>query len=224
MSLARAWTRQLYGASGAAVLVPGTVLIALVLLALAGGFGRLGSLGQAVAGPSVPAGPPLIGTVSHASTNAIAGPPVIAATAGAVAAPSTTAVTPTGAVVAPIAGGSATTGIGIGTGGAVGHSGRGSGSGSGGSIQSRGHGGSGRPGSGSGTGGSGGHPTLWDGVTKLGTSVTNKLPAPVSALGGQVLQSVGSTLDKILPVPGGNTGGGQAAAAPKSLLSALNHL
>jgi hypothetical protein len=55
MSLARAWTRQLYRASGAALMVPASVIASLAVLALAGGFGRLGALGQALSGPSVPA-------------------------------------------------------------------------------------------------------------------------------------------------------------------------
>ena len=38
VSVARAWTRQLCGASGVALLVPGAVSLALVLLAVAGGF------------------------------------------------------------------------------------------------------------------------------------------------------------------------------------------
>jgi hypothetical protein len=51
MSLARAWRRQLYGASTAALIVPAAMLAALVVLALGGGFGRVGVLGQIFAGP-----------------------------------------------------------------------------------------------------------------------------------------------------------------------------
>src|SRR5437763_9703791 len=58
MSLARAWRRQLSEAWTAAVLVPGTMLAALLVLALAGGFGRIAAVGQAFAGPSVPAHAP----------------------------------------------------------------------------------------------------------------------------------------------------------------------
>ena len=54
VTLARSWTRQLFGASGAALLVPGAIAAALVVLAFAGGFGRLSSLGQALSGPSLP--------------------------------------------------------------------------------------------------------------------------------------------------------------------------
>ena len=51
MSLARAWRRQLYGASSAALIVPSAMLAALVVLALGGGFNQVGVLGQIFAGP-----------------------------------------------------------------------------------------------------------------------------------------------------------------------------
>src|SRR5436305_12841431 len=54
MSLARAWLRELSGASGVALVVPATIVVALALLGIAGGFGGLSALGQALAGPSVP--------------------------------------------------------------------------------------------------------------------------------------------------------------------------
>jgi hypothetical protein len=54
MSLARAWRRQLYGASSAALIVPSAMLAALVVLALGGGFGHVGVLGQIFAGPPGP--------------------------------------------------------------------------------------------------------------------------------------------------------------------------
>jgi len=55
MSLARAWRRQLYGASSAALIVPSAMLAALLVLALGGGFGQVGVLGQIFAGPPAPA-------------------------------------------------------------------------------------------------------------------------------------------------------------------------
>jgi len=61
MSLARAWTRQLYGASGAAVLAPATIIAAVAVLAVGGGFPGLGPLGQLFAVPAVPAGRPTPG-------------------------------------------------------------------------------------------------------------------------------------------------------------------
>ena len=54
MSLARAWRRQLFGASSAALIVPSAMLAALLVLALGGGFGSIGVLGQLFAGPSLP--------------------------------------------------------------------------------------------------------------------------------------------------------------------------
>jgi hypothetical protein len=54
MSLARAWTRQLFGASSAALIVPSATLGALLVLALGGGFRQVGVLGQIFAGPPAP--------------------------------------------------------------------------------------------------------------------------------------------------------------------------
>jgi DNA polymerase-3 subunit gamma/tau len=54
MSLAREWRRQLYGASTAALIVPFAMLAALVVLALGGGFGQIGVLGQIFSGPPAP--------------------------------------------------------------------------------------------------------------------------------------------------------------------------
>jgi hypothetical protein len=54
MTLARAWTRQLYGAGSVALLAPVTIIAALVVLALSGGFGGLSALGQLLSGPAVP--------------------------------------------------------------------------------------------------------------------------------------------------------------------------
>ncbi|MBV9605011.1 MAG: hypothetical protein JO027_07890, partial [Solirubrobacterales bacterium] len=54
MTLARAWRRQLYGASSAALIVPSAMLAALLVLALGGDFRQVGVLGQIFAGPPVP--------------------------------------------------------------------------------------------------------------------------------------------------------------------------
>jgi hypothetical protein len=54
MSLARAWRRQLYGASSVALIVPSAMLAALLVLALGGGFGQVGVLGQIFGGPPAP--------------------------------------------------------------------------------------------------------------------------------------------------------------------------
>src|SRR6185312_12180962 len=50
----RAWRRQLYGASSVALIVPSAMLAALIVLALGGGFGQVGVLGQIFAGPPAP--------------------------------------------------------------------------------------------------------------------------------------------------------------------------
>ncbi|HUZ29847.1 MAG TPA: hypothetical protein VMU90_11430, partial [Solirubrobacteraceae bacterium] len=55
MVLARAWRRRMFGALGAAVLAPGMMIGALVVLAVAGGFASVGALSQAFSGPEVPA-------------------------------------------------------------------------------------------------------------------------------------------------------------------------
>jgi hypothetical protein len=39
-------------------------------------------------------------------------------------------------------------------------------------------------------------------VVGVGTSVTSQVPGPAGKLATQVLQSVGSTVDHILPLPG----------------------
>ncbi len=54
MSLARAWRRQLYGVSSVALIVPSAMLAAVIVLALGGGFGQVGILGQIFAGPPAP--------------------------------------------------------------------------------------------------------------------------------------------------------------------------
>jgi hypothetical protein len=54
MTLARAWRRQLYGASSAALIVPSAMLGALLVLVLGGGFAQVGVLGQIFAGPPAP--------------------------------------------------------------------------------------------------------------------------------------------------------------------------
>ena len=67
MTLARAWTRQLLGASGAALLVPGAVAVALISLVASGGFARIADLGQAVSGPAA-------STLPRADSGAATGP------------------------------------------------------------------------------------------------------------------------------------------------------
>src|SRR6266567_809934 len=85
MPLVRAWRRGLSGASGAALLVPGEIFAALLLIALAGSFGRLGGLGQAFTGPAAPGRTP-VASAAHgpagrapALLSVVAGPAVAAA-------------------------------------------------------------------------------------------------------------------------------------------------
>jgi hypothetical protein len=204
MSLARAWTRQLYGASGAALLVPGTIVVALALLGLAGGFGQLGSLGQAFAGPGVPGGAQ-VAAKFHGSTAKTPLVPVPSrtpvSTGAALISSSSTTVNP--------AGGSPATGS---------RGQRGSGpAGFGGGTGSRG-GSSGHNGGGSGPGGSGrtttpptttppptAHPTIVDGVVNVGTAITKALPGPVGSVATTLLQNLGKSVDKILPPSHGSS-------------------
>lgn len=206
MSFGRAWTRQLFGVSAAAVLAPGAVVIALVLLAVTGGFGRLGALSQVLAGPGLPSAPSLAhhpgrAGAHRAATGTAAGlPPVVPAP------PVLVARAPGGAAGGAGAGAGPGPGSGAGSGGSGGQGQSGGGGlGSGGSGGPGGRsGGSGGSGESGGTGGGGTapapSPTLWDSVTSAGTAVTSQLPGPLGAVGTQLVQSVGATLDQLLPL------------------------
>ncbi len=222
MSLARAWTRLLFGASGAALLVPGTIACALMVLALAGGFARLGSIGQALSGPATPASLQAAGAAN--SSRAAANLRVALAAVGA----SRAGLARAGATgTSGARAGSLATGSGKGGAGASGGSGRNgsSGGGSGGGGAGPGGSGGGSGGGGSGGGGSGGgggsvgggsvgpggqgggggvtqpppRTTVVDGVLGVGTSVTSRVPGPVGSLATQMLQSVGGAVDRLLP-------------------------
>jgi hypothetical protein len=54
MNMERAWRWQLYRGSAVALMAPAAVVAALTVLALAGGFSRLASLGQILSGPPAP--------------------------------------------------------------------------------------------------------------------------------------------------------------------------
>lgn len=43
-------------------------------------------------------------------------------------------------------------------------------------------------------------PTVGSGVVAIGTSITGRLPGPVGTVAAQTLQSVGSTVDRVLPL------------------------
>lgn len=187
--------RQLFGASGAALLAPGAVALALVALAMAGGFGQLSDLSQAFAGPATP------GPVTAPGVRAAAGAggavlPVVRAVAPAA---------PAGVAVGgarPVRGGHAVAAGPLAGIGPVGTSGPGSGSsgtGSSGTGTGSGSGAGGQP-----SGGSGSGQTLVDKVVSAGTSVTSQLPGPLGATATNVLQSVGNGVNSILP-PGASS-------------------
>jgi hypothetical protein len=209
MSLARAWMRQLFGASGMALLVPGTIACALVVLAFAGGFSRLGSIGQALSGPAAPLGAASAGARASerlAQTLVNLGRGGFGGRASGGVAASTGS---PGASRRAVSHGR-THGAGAGPGGR-------SGGGSGGSG-SRGRGGSGS-GSGSGRGSPGGGgrgsgtptppsapnppttPSVSDRIVSAVTAITAKLPGAVGSVATATLQSLGSTLNRVLPVP-----------------------
>lgn len=161
------------------------------VLALAGGFGRLASIGQAFSAPAVPVTSALAVPASH---------PYPAPLPGRAAGTNVAAVTgPSGAApVAPQGAGAAT--------------------GGGETVQAGGSGGSfGEVQTGSGGQGAlGGRTTtppaqvpppvtapqpcgtIVDGVVGVGTSVTAPLTGPIGSLATQALQSLGSTIDRIL--------------------------
>jgi hypothetical protein len=210
MSLARAWRRKLFGASGAALLVPGTIAAAFGVLALAGGFGHLGSLGEVFSGPSIPAAIQPKPNAPGASGRAIRAALHIGAT--------TTTARPGGPTrmvaarsVAPTGSPSRTDTI-QGTTGSGGHSGSG-GTTSHGSPPPAPRPPSPQP---SPTAPAPAAPapppptpptkTPIDGVVAVGTSVTQQVPGPVGTLATQTLQSAGATLDQILRTPAAGAG------------------
>jgi hypothetical protein len=210
MSVARVWTRQLCGASGVALLVPGAVALALVLLAVAGGFGQLGDLSQALAGPSAPASTAGPGVAATAHTGgailpvatATAARPGVAAGAPGIAGRGRAGgrhVNP-GAGTGPVA----TTGPGRGS----------TGTGSTGTGTGAPVGGGGQPPTGS------GH-TLIDGVVSVGTSVTSQLPGAAGSITTGLLQSVGKGVDSILPGNGASSAVAGASSAVAGASSAV---
>jgi hypothetical protein len=230
MSLARAWRRQLFGASGAALLVPGTIAGALVVLALAGGFSRLGAIGQALSGPAAPVSLAAMDTGAARASAHLRGALAALGPGRAPAVGSPAAARGSGGTAS---GGGASSGSGTGNPG-VGGSGHGGAGGSGGTGGSRGGSGGTPGGSGSGSGagagaGSGGGgagapgapPTVVDGVVSASTKVTANVPGPVGTVATTTLQALGSTLDRVLPLrlPGGGAAGmAVTGAPPKSLL------
>jgi hypothetical protein len=200
MSLARAWRRQLYGASGVALIFPSAMLAALVVLALGGGFSQVGVLGQIFAGPpALGAGAASGGGGGSAARVAARSLPVIPAVAisrrparrfipaGGPSSPGVSRQTG-GAGAAPIVTGAPIR-----------------------STPRPGPGAPSRPAQGSGSSGSGSpgsespsptpqpKQTLVDPVVTVVTQVTQQLPPPVGPAATQAVQAAGSAADGILP-------------------------
>jgi hypothetical protein len=199
MTLARAWTRQLCGAWGVALLAPATMIVALTVLALGGGFGGLSALGQLVSGPAVPVGSTALGARST-PRSAPALLPVVPAGAATPHAASRTPIRL--AATAPAATHTAAPGPAAGRGGG------------GQRVGSGGHGATTSPPAApprtptAPTQPAPAPPTaptttnpvsaIVNQVVAVGVSVTNALPAPVAAIGTGVLDSLGQTLNTLL--------------------------
>jgi hypothetical protein len=188
MTLARAWTRQLYTASAAALLVPGTIAGALVLLAFAGGFGQLGALGQALSGPAVPS------ALRSAVIRSSSGPsPVLARILANAVPTATTAAVSHGASTSVAAPRGSVGGVSVQLGGGVGSATQSQQSNPGGaSVHTQ------SPGPG---GGSSPTQTPVNQVVSNGQAVANQVPGPVGSLASQTLQSIGGTLNRLVPPP-----------------------
>jgi hypothetical protein len=209
--------RQLFRASGAALLAPGTVACALIVLAFAGGFSQLGSLRQALSGPAAPppatAGPAGTGPTLR-TTGLGSALTTLSAVTASLPAGTGSAGTRAGRGTARSGG---TSGRGRGRGGSTGSGNGGSGSrGSGGRTGGSGAGSGGSGGRGSGRGGPGGSgggssgggaagapsqtPTVVDGIITIVSGVTAKLPGPLGSGTTSALKSLGSTVDRVLPI------------------------
>lgn len=203
MILVRAWRRELSAGVGTALIIPASLLAALAVLALAGGFARVGSLGQALTGPPAPAVPTGAVRASAGRTRANGS---LAATASAAALPA--AASKSGAGAGGTTGAPAPASLGVGhthtqQGGTTG----------------------GQP-----TGTPPPvtrptppappvtqptsptppvtqptpptpqpHPTIVDQVVSAAASVTKQLPPPVGPVATNTLQSVGATLGGLVP-------------------------
>jgi hypothetical protein len=193
MILVRSWRRQLVGAQAAALIVPGAMLAAVIVLALAGSFAWPGSLGQAFSGPSVPSGK------LAASPRAAGEHPTGTASIAAGQAATSAALTTAAAAATSL---SATSGPRASSGGSA-EPGAASGQ-----RVAGGPGDRGGAGAAPGTGRHGSapqkpapSPTVTDRALSAATSVTRQLPPPVGPVSTGTLQSVGSTLDHAAPLP-----------------------
>jgi hypothetical protein len=169
------------------------VIVALAVVALSGGFGGFGALGQLISGPAVPVGSLLSGGRAAPRTAPVLLPVVPASTA--------TGRAPT-RVAATIPGAART---------ARPRPGRGAHAGGGGAERvGSGHGATPpvatppspspqpAPPPGPPPPSPGPVPALVDQVVAVGVSVTSKLPAPLAAIGSGALESLGQTLNTLL--------------------------
>jgi hypothetical protein len=218
MSLAREWRRQLYAASGAALIVPFATLTALVVLALGGGFSQIGVLGQLFAGPPAPSSGPLVGATAGGQRASPASAPIPVIPAAPAVSSRLVAqgvgagggVTSGGAgtsVLAPGKGTSTTGGAiapGAGTTGPVTHGSSGAPTPPPSGARPRPAPPQPAPGLAPGPGGWAPSPqsTPVDIAVKLVTSVTEQVPGPGGSLATQAVQSAGSAADNLLAPAG----------------------
>jgi hypothetical protein len=182
MILVQAWRRQLWSGLGAALIVPGTLVAALIVLALAGGFGHLGALSQAFSGPSLPAGVQSVPSASRAEA------PAPAALLAALALPAR----------APLAAG---TGSPSGRGAQrAPRASRPGGRGPGGRSRVPPPRTAGLP-STTAPPPDQPTPTATDQVIGTAADVTGKLPGPIGSAATQTLRSAGSAIDRVAPLP-----------------------
>jgi len=193
MSLVRAWTRALSGASAAALLVPGGIFAALLVLAFAGSFGQLGRLSQAFAGPAPPAAVQPAAAATASGRTALL--PVVTASAR---------VSGTAARSTSAGAGAAVLGNGIGNGSTPATS-------TGPSSPGRAISPTGPTGPPTGTRPPCAsacnppppqRPTVIDQVVSLGSSITSTVPGPAGQLASQALKQVGAAVDQVLPKSG----------------------
>jgi hypothetical protein len=201
MILARSWRRELSMGLGAAVIIPCSLLTALAVLALAGGFARVGALRQALTGPPPPAAAQGGARLSAGRVSADALLAAIPATATAVPASGSVGSRRGATGGSRRASGPTATGIPFGHPQPVPHP---------------------QPVLGTGrpptrtppaqqptqpnpqptSPNPQPHPTVVDKVVGAATSVTSQLPSPVGSVATSTLQAVGSTVDGLLPTLG----------------------
>jgi hypothetical protein len=216
MSLARAWRRQLYGASSAALIVPSAMLAAVLVLALGGGFGQISVLGQIFAGPPAPSVGGGLASGGGAGTAAPSLPAIPVAAVGAGSPRPSTRHAGTGsgrggAGVVPASSRGPTQ-----TGGAVGGAAPIAGGGSQAPAPSGSGSGPSQPSPSSGRSPAPGptpppepspapRPTPVDRIVGAITPVTEQVPAPAGPAVTQAVEAAGSAADSVLP-PGVGSG------------------